>query len=113
MEHIITQPTGPDGCDNIKYKIWNPVDHVGHGFVNGKDKYDDIWTVESLDLGAGEPKTYTIRNAINLKDFGLTDEKEKELNDADCSSRGNYISHQPQTGLPFCGALSTFRRMLS
>jgi hypothetical protein len=79
-----SQPLGPTGLDNIKYKIWCPPDHIGHGFVNGKDKWGGIWTVESLDLGQGEEKVYTIRHPIHLKDYGLTDEKDKELKDAGC-----------------------------
>ena len=79
-----SQPLGPTGLDNIKYKIWCPPDHIGHGFINGKDKWGGIWTVESLDLGQGEEKVYTIRHPVNLKEYGLTDEKEKQLKDAGC-----------------------------
>lgn len=86
------QPRGPLGFDNLKYKLWNPADHVGHGFVNGKDKWDGIWTVESLDLGAGEPKRYTIRHPVDLKKFGLTDEKEAELHAAGCFVDCSYIT---------------------
>ena len=79
-----SQPLGPTGLDNLRYKIWLPLDHIGHGYVNGKDKSDGIWTVESLDLGHGEGKVYTVRHPVNLKEYGLTDEKEKELKDAGC-----------------------------
>lgn len=108
-----SQPTGPMGYDNIKYKIWNPADHVGHGFINGKDKQDGIWTVESLDLGAGEPKTYTIRHAINLRDFGLTEEKEAELKEAGCFVDCAYETfhtmdpeHKQLGGMHLCLTLS-------
>lgn len=107
------QPTGPDGYDNIRYKIWNPADHVGHGFVNGKDKSGGIWTVESLDLGAGEEKGYTIRNAIDLRQFGLTEEREKALNAAGCFVDSAYetfhtmdASHQRLPGMHLCLTLS-------
>lgn len=107
------QPTGAEGYDNIKYKIWNPADHVGHGFVNGKDKQDGIWTVESLDLGAGEPKSYTIRNAIDLQQLGLTEEREKELNAAGCFVDSAYEtfhtmdpSHERLGGMHLCLTLS-------
>jgi len=79
-----SQPLGATGCDNIKYKIWCPPDHVGHGYVNGRDKWDGIWTVESLDLGAGEDKVYTMRHAVDLKAYGLTDALEQTLKDAGC-----------------------------
>jgi hypothetical protein len=78
------QPFGPTGLDNIKYKIWCPPDHIGHGFVNSKDKWGGIWTLESLDLGQGDQKAYTIRHPFDLKDYGLTVEKERELKDAGC-----------------------------
>lgn len=79
-----SQPVGLTGLDNIKYKIWCPPDHIGHGYVNGKDKQDGIWTVESLDLGQGEEKVYTVRHPVNVKEYGLTDEKERELKAAGC-----------------------------
>ena len=56
----------PAGQGNLKYKIWNPLDHWDHGFVNGKDKIDGIWTVETLDLGEGEAPVYTIRHHVDL-----------------------------------------------
>lgn len=74
----------PEGHGNLKYKIWNPADHFDHGFINGKDKWDGIYTIESLDLGEGEPMGYTIRNAVNLRDMGLTQEREDELKAAGC-----------------------------
>ncbi len=79
-----SQPLGPTGLDNVKYKIWCPPDHIGHGYVNGRDRQDGIWTYESLDLGQGDEKIYTIRHPINLKEYGLTDELEKELKAAGC-----------------------------
>ncbi len=79
-----SQPLGPTGLDNLRYKIWLPLDHIGHGYVNGKDKSSGIWTVESLDLGQGEPKVYTVRHPVNLKAHGLTDAKEQELKAAGC-----------------------------
>jgi hypothetical protein len=87
-----SQPLGATGLDNIKYKIWCPPDHIGHGFINGKDRTDGIWTVESLDLGAGEEKVFYIRHTLNLKDCGLTDKKERELKAAGCWVDGCYES---------------------
>ena len=87
-----SQPLGPTRLDNIKYKIWCPPDHIGHGYVNGVDKTDGIWTVESLDLGQGDGKGYTVRHPINLKAYGLTDEKEQELKDAGCWVDAAYES---------------------
>jgi hypothetical protein len=60
------------------------VDDLTYGFINGKDRQDGIWTAESLDLGAGEEKGYTIRHSFNLKDYGFTDKLEQELKAAGC-----------------------------
>ncbi len=109
----VHQPLGEDGYDNMRYKIWNPSDHVGHGFVNGKDKSGGIWTVESLDLGMGEPKTYTVRHAINLRDFGLTQEREEQLKAAGCFVDAAYETfhtmdpeHRQTGGMHLCLTLS-------
>lgn len=74
----------PKGHGNLRYKIWNPADHIDHGFINGKDKSGGIYTVESLDLGQGEDKVYTIRHPVDLRAMGLSEELEKELNAAGC-----------------------------
>lgn len=74
----------PKGRGNLRYKIWNPLDHWDHGFVNGKDKSGGVYTVETLDLGAGEDPAYTVRHAVNLGECGLTEEKESELKVAGC-----------------------------
>lgn len=108
-----SQPTGATGLDNIKYKIWCPPDHIGHGYINGKDKSGGIWTVESLDLGKGEEKVYTVRHPIDLKKYGLTDEKEKELKAAGCWVDAAYESfhtvdpaHRQLPGTHLCLTLS-------
>ncbi len=107
------QPYGEQGYDNIRYKIWCPPDHVGHGFVNGKDKFGGVWTVESLDLGAGDPKTYTVRHTLDPKDFGLSDEKEAELKSRGCFVDFAYEtfhtmdeSHTQLPGMHLCLTLS-------
>lgn len=73
----------PEG-HNLKYKIWNAVGHVDHGFVNGKDKTDGICQVEALDMGKGEKPFYSIRHPFDLREYGLTEERGKELNAAGC-----------------------------
>jgi hypothetical protein len=74
----------PKNKGNLKYKIWNPADHYDHGFLNGKDKWGGVYTVETLDLGAGEAPVYTIRHAVNLREYGLTEERERDLKAAGC-----------------------------
>ena len=73
------------GHGNLRYKIWNPADHWDHYFINWKDPSDGIHTTESLDLGEGDRKYDTIRHWFNLRDFGLTDEKIKALEDSGLS----------------------------
>ena len=82
----------PKDKGNLKYKIWCPPDHYDHGFINGKDKWDGIYTVESLDLGQGEEKKYTIRHPFNLRDYGLTEEREQALKAAGCWVDCSYLS---------------------
>lgn len=43
----------PAGRGNLHYKLWNPIDHWDHKFVNGRDDKDGVWSLETLDLGAG------------------------------------------------------------
>jgi len=82
----------PKDQGNLKYKIWNPADHWDHGFINGKDKWGGVYTVESLDLGQGEEMVYTIRHAVDLKEYGLTEEREKALGEAKCFVDSAYES---------------------
>lgn len=70
------------GHGNLRYKIWNPADHYDHYFVNWTDPTDGIFTTESLDMGEGERKYHTIRHDYDLFEFGLTEERLKELHDA-------------------------------
>ncbi len=107
------QPLGEQGYDNIRYKIWNQADHVGHGFVNGRDRTDGIWTVESLDEGEGDPKTYTVRHALDPMNFGLTEEKAKILKEHGCFVDFAYetfhtmdASHTRLPGMHLCLTLS-------
>ena len=67
---------------NIRYKIWNPIDHWDHKFINGKDDSDGVWSLETLDLGkTGDPSKGIpqISYRLNLRDYGLTEEREEEL----------------------------------
>ena len=73
----------PEG-HNLRYKIWNPIDHIDHGFVNGVDKSDGIYQREALDMGKGEEPFFAIRHPFDLRDYGLTEDKERELNSAGC-----------------------------
>lgn len=91
---------------NIRYKLWLPIDHIAHLFVNGKDKTDGIATIERLDMGTGKyPDTwYTVRYANDLRALGLSEEREKELNAAgvwvDSATEKFYSVEDPSIQLP-------------
>ncbi|MFT9008241.1 MAG: hypothetical protein ABF489_08575 [Bifidobacterium sp.] len=74
----------PAGAGNVRYKIWNPADHWDHGFINGKDATDGIYTVETLDLGEGETAYASIRHPLDPRDFGLSDDRWQALNESGC-----------------------------
>ena len=68
---------------NLRYKLWNPLDHWDHKFVNGEDDKDGVWSVETLDLGAsGDPGKgiAAVSHNIDLREYGLSE----ELLAADC-----------------------------
>ena len=72
---------------NLRYKLWNPLDHWDHKFVNGEDDKDGVWSVETLDLGAsGDPGKgiAAVSHNIDLREYGLSEERYKELLAADC-----------------------------
>ncbi len=78
---------------SLRYKIWNPLDHWDHRFVNGKDDTDGIWSMETLDMGIGGDASKgvaAISHNIDLREYGLTKEKEKELADAHCRASACY-----------------------
>lgn len=77
----------PEGRGNLRYKIWNPVDHWDHKFINGVDDKDGVWSVETLDVGeTGDPSKgiAAISHKIDLLEYGLSAEKLAELEAADC-----------------------------
>ena len=77
----------PADKGNLRYKIWNPLDHWDHRFVNGKDDKDGVWSLETLDLGAGGDASKgiaAVSHNIDLLEYGLSPEKKKELEAADC-----------------------------
>jgi hypothetical protein len=88
----------PEGKGNLKYKIWCPPDHFDHGFINGKDGRDGIYAIESIDLGQGEDKVYFFRHPLDLKDYGLTKEREQELKEAGCWIDCSWVTfHSPES----------------
>ena len=77
----------PEGQGNLRYKIWNPIDHWDHKFINGENDKDGVWSVETLDIGeTGDPSKGmpAISHKIDLLEYGLSAEKLAELEAADC-----------------------------
>lgn len=73
----------PEGCGNLRYKIWCPPCHITHGFVNGKDKFCGVFTIEALELDPAQQNFYfTVRTAVDLRALGLTEEEERKFNEA-------------------------------
>lgn len=75
------------GSGNLRYRIWMPADHWDHEYVNGRDATDGIRSVETLDLGAGgDPSrgTPAVCHDIDLREYGLDAERERELAAAGC-----------------------------
>jgi len=70
---------------NLRYKIWMPLDHIDHAYVNGKDTSGGVYSLETLDLGAGSRAIPTYRYRINPREYGLTEEMENKLKAAGCS----------------------------
>ncbi|MBQ9211628.1 MAG: hypothetical protein IJ188_04760 [Clostridia bacterium] len=67
---------------NIRYKIWNPIEHWDHRFINGKDDSEGVWSHETLDVGkTGDPSKGIpqISYRMNLREYGLSEEREAEL----------------------------------
>lgn len=73
----------PEGCGNIRYKLWNQVDHIDHGLVNGDFK-QGIYTLETLDMGRSskDKAIRSIRHNFDVRDYGFPEERYKELADA-------------------------------
>lgn len=71
----------PDGCGNIRYKLWNQVDHIDHGLVDGDIK-KGIYTLESLDMGKGESPMRSVRHNFDVRDYGFPEDKYQALMDS-------------------------------
>lgn len=68
----------PVNCGNIRYKLWNQVDHIDHGLVDGDFK-KGIYTLETLDMGAGEKPIRSVRHNFDIRDYGFSEEKYEKL----------------------------------
>lgn len=73
----------PEGVGNIRYKLWNQMDHIDHGLVNG-DMKQGIYTLERLDMGRLEEEVaiQSVRHNFDVRDYGFPEEKYDELQKA-------------------------------
>jgi hypothetical protein len=94
-----------EGQGNLRYKLWCHLDHWDHAYVNGKDGADGVWSLGTLDLGKSglENSFEEIAHTIDLRQFGLTGEREKELKDAGCSFRAAYEEVPGKDGARLAG----------
>lgn len=74
----------PSGCGNIRYKLWNPVDHIDHGLVDGDIK-KGIYTLETLDMGGGEKPIRSVRHNFDIRDYGVSEAYYQKLTQAGVS----------------------------
>jgi hypothetical protein len=77
-----------EGQGNLRYKLWCPVDHWDHKFVNGVDDKNGVYALGTLDLGKSMSETFKgigeTNHVIDLREYGLTEEREAELKAAGC-----------------------------
>lgn len=69
---------------NLRYKIWNPLEHWDHHFVNGDNDKDGVWSLEMTEGTDPRSGIAAVSHNIDLKDYGLSPEFEKELEENDC-----------------------------
>lgn len=93
------------GQGNLKYKLWMPLDHMDHEYINGKDNSEGIRTLETLDLGAGSKPIWSVHHRVNVRDYGVTEEMEKELKEKGYSLRIAWESFEIP-GSHFCVSLT-------
>jgi hypothetical protein len=74
----------PPEQGNLRYKLWCPIDHWDHRFINGVDDSDGVWSVESLDLGKSGKRSAAVSHTINLQEYGLTHDMEEKLKAESC-----------------------------
>lgn len=84
----------PKDQGNLRYKLWCPVDHWDHKFVNGIDDKEGVYALGTLDLGKSMTDTFKgigeRNHVINLREYGLTEEREAELTRDKCKWSAVY-----------------------
>lgn len=81
----------PEGCGNIRYKLWNQMDHIDHGLVDG-DFRKGIYTLETLDMGRGSQAIRSVRHNFDVRDYGFPEERYQALQEAHVAITSCYES---------------------
>lgn len=74
----------PEGCGNLKYKIWCPPDHEDYGFTTDAQGRPCLFFVESHDMGGGAEPSTTYRYKLTGDDIGLSKEAQERLAERGC-----------------------------
>ena len=74
----------PEGCGNLKYKIWCPPDHEDWGYIKDAEGKPCMYFSESHDMGWGAKPSKTFRYALTADDIGLSKEDQERLAKAGC-----------------------------
>ena len=96
------------GQGNLRYKLWMPLDHIDHHYVNGQNGADGVYTLETLDLGAGSEAIGSIHHTIQEKDYplyGIAEEQISAYKAMGCSMRIAWESFDIP-GSHFCVSVS-------
>lgn len=66
----------PESDGTLHYKLWYPGEHIDHGYINGKDRFGGYF---AHDYDANNNVIETLRFPLNVVDFGVSEERIKEL----------------------------------
>lgn len=76
----------PEGTGNIRYKLWNPIDHWDRDFVDPDHPEKGTYTIGALDQGRTKPwehgKEFVHR--IDLQECGFPKEEQNRLEAMGC-----------------------------
>ncbi len=78
---------------NLRYKIWNPLEHWDHHFVNGEDDRDGVWSRETLLMKEGtDPRTgiAAVSHKIDLTEYGLGRDFLQEMEENNCRADASW-----------------------
>lgn len=94
---------------NLRYKIWNPLEHWDHHFVNGEDDRDGVWSRETLLMKEGtDPRTgiAAVSHKIDLTEYGLGRDFLQEMEENNCRADAAASSQSASAGDDLFSALT-------